>query len=64
MCGNKTSRFSSWIFDELPEATESIGIAYFFFDGRDSPNELQLHNKQLQAYPNHHFTALTLDTAV
>jgi len=44
----KTCRFSSWIFDKLPEATESLGIAYFFFDGRDSQNELQLHNKLIR----------------
>jgi hypothetical protein len=41
-------RFSSWILDRLPEATESLGIAYFFFDGRDSQNELQLHNKLIR----------------
>ena len=40
--------FSSWIFDKLPEATESHGIAYFFFDGRDSQKELQLHNNLLR----------------
>ena len=44
----KTCCFSSWIFDELPEATERQGIAYFFFDGRDSQNELQLHNKLIR----------------
>ena len=40
--------FSSWIFDELPDATESLGIAYFFFDGRDSQKELQLHNNLIR----------------
>ena len=47
----KTCRLSSWILDELPEATESlqVGIAYFFFDGRDSQKELQLHNKLIRA---------------
>ena len=35
---------SSSIIDKLPKATESLGIAYFFFDGRGSDNELQLHN--------------------
>ena len=40
----KTCHLSSWIIDKLPEATESLGIAYFFFDGRDSQKELQLHN--------------------
>jgi hypothetical protein len=44
----KTCRFSSWIYDKLPEATKSLGIAYFFFDGRDSQNELQLHNKLIR----------------
>jgi hypothetical protein len=44
----KTCHFSSWIYDELPEATRSLGIAYFFFDGRDSQNELQLHNKLIR----------------
>jgi hypothetical protein len=41
-------RPSSSIFDKLPEATESLGIAYFFFDGRDSQKELQLHNKLIR----------------
>ena len=44
----RTCRFSSWILDELPEPTESLGIAYFFFDGRDSQKELQLHNKLIR----------------
>ena len=44
----KTCRLSSGIFDKLPYATESLGIAYFFFDGRDSQNELQLHNKLIR----------------
>ena len=43
-----TCCFSSWIFDKLPEATESLGIAYFFFDGRDSQKELQLHNNLIR----------------
>ena len=29
-------------------ATESLGIGYFFFDGRDSQKELQLHNKLIR----------------
>ena len=45
---SKTCRLSSWILDELPDATESLGIAYFFFDGRDSQKELQLHNKLIR----------------
>jgi hypothetical protein len=44
----KTCCLSSWIIDGLPDATESLGIAYFFFDGRDSQNELQLHNKLIR----------------
>jgi hypothetical protein len=44
----KTCRLSSSIIDKLPEATESLGIAYFFFDGRDSQKELQLHNKLIR----------------
>ena len=36
------------MIDKLPEATESLGIAYFFFDGRSSDNELQLHNKLIR----------------
>ena len=46
---NKTCRLSSSIIDKLPEATETLGIAYFFFDGRDSQKELQLHNKLIRA---------------
>ena len=45
----KTCRLSSSIIDKLPEATESLGVAYFFFDGRDSQKELQLHNKLIRA---------------
>ena len=45
---SKTRHCSSWIIDELPEASESLGIAYFFFDGRDSQKELQLHNKLIR----------------
>ena len=44
----KSCRLSSWIVDQLPEPTEALGIAYFFFDGRDSQNDLQLHNKLLR----------------
>ena len=46
--GVETFCLSSWILDKLPEATESLGIAYFFFDGRDSQKELQLHNKLMR----------------
>ena len=40
---------SSSIIDKLPKATESLGIGYFFFDGRDSQKDLQLHNKLIRA---------------
>ena len=43
-----TCLLSSWILDKLPEATESRGIAYFFFDGRDSQKDLQLHNNLIR----------------
>ena len=45
----KTCHLSSTIIDKLPRATQSLGIAYFFFDGRDSQKELQLHNKLIRA---------------
>jgi hypothetical protein len=50
----KTSHFSSSIFNKLPEATESLGIAYFFFDGRD----LRRTTASQQAYSIPHFAAL------
>ena len=43
-----THRLSSSILDKLPKATESLGVAYFF-DGRDSQKDLQLHNKLIRA---------------
>jgi hypothetical protein len=45
----KTCHLSSSIIDKLPKATESLGIAYFFFDGRDSQKDLQLHSKLIRA---------------
>ena len=45
----KTCRLSSSIIDKLPEASESLGIAYFFFDGRDSQKDLQLHNMLIRS---------------
>jgi hypothetical protein len=45
----KTCRLSSSIIDKLPEVTESLGIAYFFFDGRDSQKDLQLHTKLIRS---------------
>ena len=47
--GIKTCHLSSSIIDKLPKATESLGIAYFFFVGRDSDKELQLHNRLIRA---------------
>ena len=44
----KCYHFSSSIIDKLLKATESLGIAYFFFDGRDSRKELRLHNKLIR----------------
>ena len=44
----KYCRPSSWIVDQLPKPAKSLGIAYFFFDGRDSQKDLQLHNKLIR----------------
>lgn len=40
---------SSSIIDKLPQPTQSLGIAYFFFDGRDGQAELQLHSKLIRS---------------
>ena len=40
---------SSSIIDKLPHPTLSLGIAYFFFDGRDGQTELQLHSKLIRS---------------
>ena len=40
---------SSSIIDKLPQPTPSVGIAYFFFDGRDGQTELQLHSKLIRS---------------
>ena len=40
---------SASIIDKLPQPTQSLGIAYFFFDGRDGQTELQLHNKLIRS---------------
>jgi hypothetical protein len=45
----KSCCLSSSIIDKLLEANKSLGIAYFFFDGRDSQKELQLHNKLIRS---------------
>jgi hypothetical protein len=45
----KIRLFSSSIIDKLPQPTSSLGIAYFFFDGRDGQTELQLHNKLIRS---------------
>ncbi|KIJ93635.1 hypothetical protein K443DRAFT_12698 [Laccaria amethystina LaAM-08-1] len=39
----------SLIIDKLPQPTQSLGIAYFFFDGRDGQAELQLHTKLIRS---------------
>jgi hypothetical protein len=45
----KTNLLSSSIIDKLPKPNPSLGIAYFFFDGRDGQTELQLHNKLIRS---------------
>lgn len=40
---------SSSIIDKLPQPTQSLGVAYFFFDGRDGRTELQLHNNLIRS---------------
>ena len=40
---------SASIIDKLPQPSQSLGIAYFFFDGRDGQTELQLHNKFIRS---------------
>ena len=40
---------SSWIIDRLPKPTQSIGVAYFFFDGRGGQAELQVHSKLIRS---------------
>ena len=40
---------SASIIDKLSQENPAIGIAYFFFDGRDSQSELQLHNKLIRS---------------
>ena len=40
---------SASIIDKLPQPSQSLGIAYFFFDGRDGQTELQLHNKLIRS---------------
>ena len=41
--------FSSSIINKLSEETLPRGIAYFFFDGRDSQSGLQLHNQLIRS---------------
>src|SRR6267154_2299045 len=45
----KTHRLSSSIIDKLPRPDPPLGIAYFFFDGRDSQNALQLHDMVIRS---------------
>jgi len=40
---------SSSIIDKLSQENPAFGLAYFFFDGRDSQSELQLHNKLIRS---------------
>ena len=40
---------SASIIDRLPQPSQSLGIAYFFFDGRDGQTELQLHHKFIRS---------------
>ena len=40
---------SSSIINHLSEAQSSLATAYFFFDGRDSQKELQLHDKLIRS---------------
>ena len=45
-----TSAFlSSSVIDKLSQENLAFGLAYFFFDGRDSQSELQLHNKLIRS---------------
>src|SRR5258708_29812654 len=40
---------SASIIDKISQENPAFGIAYFFFDGRDSQRELQLHNKLIRS---------------
>ena len=40
---------SSSIINHLSKTQKSLATAYFFFDGRDSQKELQLHDKLIQS---------------
>ena len=40
---------SSSIINHLSKTQSSLATAYFFFDGRDSQKELQLHNKLIRS---------------
>ena len=42
-------RLSSAIIEQLSRKDAQHGIAYFFFDGRDSQSELQLHDKLIRS---------------
>ena len=41
--------FSASIIDKLSQENSPFGIAYFFFDGRDSQSDLQLHDKLIRS---------------
>ena len=40
---------SSAIINHLSKSQPSLATAYFFFDGRDSQEELQLHDKMIRS---------------
>ena len=44
-----SASLSASIIDKLSQENPAFGIAYFFFDGRDSQSELQLHNKLIRS---------------
>jgi len=45
----KNHLLSSSIIDKLPKPNPSLGIAYFFFDGRTGEIDQRLHNKLIRS---------------
>ncbi|KAF8817221.1 hypothetical protein BYT27DRAFT_7074974, partial [Phlegmacium glaucopus] len=45
----KTCLLSSSIVDNLLQLDPSLGVTYFFFNGRDSQTELQSHYKLIRS---------------
>jgi hypothetical protein len=45
----KNHLVSSSIIDKLPKPNPSLGIAYFFFDGRTGETDQRLHNKLIRS---------------